>query len=119
MIFFSFPFIKPIYYKDDKGVRLLPEFIYGYIPVEKDGILGDLIHNSNYKDIHNLNNTNLLYEESAFYKAKREGIDLNINDISYDKKYEVIEEDLLTTEEGKITHNSLKLSSVIFSYLMR
>lgn len=36
-----------------------------------------------------------------------------------DKKYEVLEEDLLTTEEGKITHNSLKLSSVIFSYLMR
>ena len=36
-----------------------------------------------------------------------------------DKKYELIEEDLLTTEEGKITHNSLKLSSVIFSYLMR
>ena len=36
-----------------------------------------------------------------------------------DKKYEVIEDDLLTTEEGKITHNSLKLSSVIFSYLMR
>jgi len=35
------------------------------------------------------------------------------------KKYELIEEDLLTTEEGKITHNSLKLSSVIFSYLMR
>ncbi len=35
------------------------------------------------------------------------------------KKYEVIEEDLLTTEEGKITHNSLKMSSVIFSYLMR
>ena len=32
---------------------------------------------------------------------------------------ELIEEDLLTTEEGKITHNSLKLSSVIFSYLMR
>ena len=36
-----------------------------------------------------------------------------------DKKYELIEEDLLTTEEGKITHNSLKLSSLIFSYLMR
>lgn len=34
-------------------------------------------------------------------------------------KYKVIEEDLLTTEEGKITHNSLKLSSVIFSYLMK
>lgn len=36
-----------------------------------------------------------------------------------DKNYELIEADLLTTEEGKITHNSLKLSSVIFSYLMR
>lgn len=36
-----------------------------------------------------------------------------------DVTYEVIEEDLLTTEEGKITHNSMKLSSVIFSYLNR
>ena len=36
-----------------------------------------------------------------------------------DVHYEVIENDLLTTEEGKITHNSLKLSSVIFSYLNR
>lgn len=36
-----------------------------------------------------------------------------------DAKYELIEEDLLTTEEGKITHNSLKLSSVIFSYLLK
>ena len=32
---------------------------------------------------------------------------------------ELIESDLLTTEEGKITHNSMKLSSVIFSYLNR
>ncbi|MCI8587978.1 MAG: YvcK family protein [Clostridia bacterium] len=36
-----------------------------------------------------------------------------------DVHYEVIESDLLTTKEGKITHNSLKLSSVIFSYLNR
>lgn len=35
------------------------------------------------------------------------------------KKYELIEEDLLTTVDGTIKHNSLKLSSVIFSYLMR
>lgn len=33
--------------------------------------------------------------------------------------YELIEEDLLTTVDGTIKHNSLKLSSVIFSYLMR
>lgn len=39
----------------------------------------------------------------------------NLKDVTY----EVIESDLLTTAEGKITHNSLKLSSVIFSYLMR
>lgn len=34
-------------------------------------------------------------------------------------KYELIEEDLLTTVDGTLKHNSLKLSSVIFSYLMR
>lgn len=43
--------------------------------------------------------------------------------IDYDKlkdiNCELIEDDLLTTNEGKITHNSMKLSSVIFSYLNR
>ena len=34
-------------------------------------------------------------------------------------KYELIEDDLLTTSDGTIKHNSLKLSSVIFSYLMK
>lgn len=34
-------------------------------------------------------------------------------------KFELIEEDLLTTVDGTLKHNSLKLSSVIFSYLMR
>ena len=34
-------------------------------------------------------------------------------------KYELLEDDLLTTTDGTIKHNSLKLSSVIFSYLMR
>ena len=33
-------------------------------------------------------------------------------------KYEIIESDLLTTVDGTIKHNSLKLSSIIFSYLM-
>ena len=33
--------------------------------------------------------------------------------------YEVLEDDLLTTEDGTIKHDSLKLSSIIFSYLMR
>lgn len=34
-------------------------------------------------------------------------------------KYEILEDDLLITSDGKIKHNSLKLSSIIFSYLMR
>lgn len=33
--------------------------------------------------------------------------------------YEILEDDLLTTTEGTIRHDSLKLSSIIFSYLMR
>jgi len=33
-------------------------------------------------------------------------------------KYEILESDLLTTVDGTIKHNSLKLSSIIFSYLM-
>ena len=35
-----------------------------------------------------------------------------------DKKCQIIESDLLTTADGTIKHNSLKLSSLIFSYLM-
>lgn len=34
-------------------------------------------------------------------------------------KYEILEDDLLTTSDGTIRHDSLKLSSIIFSYLMR
>jgi uncharacterized cofD-like protein len=33
-------------------------------------------------------------------------------------KFELIESDLLTTEDGTIKHHTLKLSSLIFSYLM-
>ena len=34
-------------------------------------------------------------------------------------KYEVIESDLITTEDGTIKHDSIKLSSIIFYYLMK
>ena len=33
--------------------------------------------------------------------------------------FELIEDDLITTEDGTIKHNSLKFSALIFSYLMR
>ena len=36
-----------------------------------------------------------------------------------DANYEVLEDDLLVTDDGTIKHDSLKLSSIIFSYLMR
>lgn len=43
--------------------------------------------------------------------------------IDYDNmqngKYEVIESDLLTTADGTIKHDSMKLSSIIFYYLMK
>ena len=35
------------------------------------------------------------------------------------ENYELLEGDLLTTSDGTIRHDSLKLSSIIFSYLMR
>ena len=42
--------------------------------------------------------------------------------IDYDniarRKFEMLESDLLTTSDGTIKHNSLKLSSIIFSYVM-
>ena len=66
----------PIYYKEnDYQVRLLPEFIYGYIPV-KDKKIDKIIHNPNYKDKHTLINDNLYYEDSVKYKYKRENKEL-------------------------------------------
>lgn len=58
--------IKPIYYKDGVSTKLLPEYVYGYIPVIKDGVLGDIVHNPNYVDQH-------IYidaEETLFYESK-------------------------------------------------
>ena len=83
--------IKPIYYIDEGVTKLLPEFIYGYVPVNDEGILGDIKRNPKYKDIHNLDNEHLLYEESAVYKAKREGINLSQQKVSMSDKYDIIE----------------------------
>lgn len=84
--------IKPIYYKEGNINRLLPEFIYGYVPIiDVNGVLGSIQRNPNYKDQHNLDNPNLIYDDSVFYKAKREGISLKIEDIPLDKKYEILE----------------------------
>ena len=75
----------------NEGVtKLLPEFVYGYVPVDKEGRLGEINRNPKYKDIHNLNNCHLLYEESAAYKAHREGINIEKDSVSFGVKYEII-----------------------------
>ncbi len=43
---------KPIYYNDNGVMRLMPEYIYGYIPLGEKGMVGNIIRNPNYKDIH-------------------------------------------------------------------
>lgn len=82
--------IKPIYYKKDSTVRLLPEFIYGYIPTKENGVLGEIVRNPNYKDVHDLDNVNLLYEDSALIRARKNGIDLKSEQVGLDVKYEIL-----------------------------
>lgn len=53
---------KPIYSQEDITVRLLPEYIYGYMPSDKEGNITEIIRNENYSDIHNYNNDGLLYD---------------------------------------------------------
>lgn len=65
-------------------------------------------------------NTKLSQEMCAKYadEEQKEPVRLDYENIKK-QKYELIEKDLVTTSDGTIKHNSLKLSSVIFSYLMR
>ena len=51
-------------------------------------------------------------------EEQKEPVRIDYNNI-IKQKYELIEDDLVTTQDGTIKHNSLKVSSVIFSYLMR
>ena len=55
------------------------------------------------------------------YDSQIKGKYFPIQDYENLKKahYEVIESDLLTTIDGTIKHDSLKLSSIIFHYLMK
>lgn len=70
--------IKPIYFKENEYIkRLLPEYIYGYVPCYENGEnldLGEMIKNPNYKDNHDYDNEGLLYESDALFKMKNEKI---------------------------------------------
>ena len=41
------------------------------------------------------------------------------DEVLKDMKCEIIKSNLITTEDGTVKHNTLKLSSIIFSYLFR
>lgn len=65
--------VKPIYYKDGVTPKLLSEYIYGYIPVSKKGVVGNIINNPNYTDNHiyiDAEDT-LLYETNALIRSQR------------------------------------------------
>ena len=65
-------------------------------------------------------NTELSQEMIDKYASEeqKEPVRIDYENIN-NQKYELIEDDFVTTQDGTIKHNSLKVSSVIFSYLMR
>lgn len=65
--------LKPIYYKDEQVIKLLPEYIYGYVPTDREGHLGTIIHNDSYSDIHTYvdSENSLIYESKAILRSKR------------------------------------------------
>ena len=54
--------VKPIYFNDNGFNRLLPEFIYGIVPVDENYVCGNIIRNPNYSDIHTYDNEGLIYD---------------------------------------------------------
>lgn len=65
--------LKPIYFKDKEGIKLLSEYIYGYIPCNEKGELGTIIHNPNYTDEHIYIDSEdaLMYETRAKSRLRR------------------------------------------------
>lgn len=64
-------YAKPIYFMGNEP-RLLPEYIYGYIPVDKNGRCGDIIRNPLYKNVH-------FYKHNGLYYDSNTGVSNNIN----------------------------------------
>ena len=91
---------QPIFYKEnDYQVRLIPEFIYGYIPVSNKKI-DKIIHNPNYKDEHMLINDNFYYEDSVKYKYKRENKELfELKKVNTATKYNMLYKAYMDTLE--------------------
>ena len=61
----------PLYQVINGDSFIKPEFIYGYLPVDNKGNVGELIHNPNYLDNHTLSSNNAAYEQSVVSSAER------------------------------------------------
>ena len=75
----------------------------------KDSIDATIVNNSKISKY---------YIEKYRTEEQKEIVKIDYDNIEKEN-YELIEGDLLTTEDVTIKHDSLKLSSIIFSYLMR
>ena len=62
---------KPIYIIKDGYYYLKPEFVYGYIPVDKNDNLGKIIHNPNYGE-KSISLGEEIYDYSVVSAAKKE-----------------------------------------------
>ncbi len=56
--------------------------------------------------------------EKYAYEEQKEPVRIDYENID-NQDYELIEEDLITTQDGTLKHDSMKVSALIFSYLMR
>lgn len=79
----------PMYYESDGGTRLLPQFIYGYIPVDNEGRLGNIHKNPNYQETP-IKNENLLFDDKVSVRAKRNGYNIEIEKRPIEEKYAVL-----------------------------
>lgn len=86
----------PMYYVDQGINRLLPQYVYGYVPVDKEGKLGNIHHNSNYST-KTIDNENLLFDDRVFYRFKRNGKELKRQKKTNNEKYEIIKKAYIET----------------------
>lgn len=86
----------PMYYNHNGTTRLIPQYIYGYVPVDKDGNLGNIHRNPNYQEMV-IQNENLLFEDRVSIKARRNGYNIDIPKRPMNEKYNVLKNTCLDT----------------------
>ncbi len=103
----------PLYYYDYQqqgGYRILPQFIYGYIPVNHRASFG-IIHNPNYQASPDLENIHLYYDEAAVTKEQLKAINHQQERYDLAFQYSVLEKAITTNywQQGQeVTIEALK-----------